>query len=165
MEFTVEVSDVDLATELRPETEYQHSETIGDAVVRVLANRFADNRALWPPLMQRVTELRDKEITQQIAPLIAEAIGASFTKTNAFGESTGETSTLREVIVAEVARTVTKPVSSGYSETLLQKIVREEVAKTFTNVVRNEVAKARDLVGDRIGAEIASAVKAGLRTR
>jgi hypothetical protein len=165
MEIDVKVGDVDLTTELYPETEYRHPETIGDVVARELANRFVNNRDLWPPLMQRVTELRDEEIRAQIAPLIAEAIGGGITQTNAFGETTGKPTTLREVIVAEVKRTVTKPVSSGYSETLLQKIVREEVAKTFTTVVREEVAKARDLVADKIGEEIASSVKAGLRAR
>ena len=55
--------------------------------------------------------------------------------------------------------------SYGSNQTVLQKLVAEEVQKAFKTVIAEEVKQARALVADQIGEQVAEAVKAGMKAR
>jgi hypothetical protein len=76
---------------------------------------------------------------------------------------TGQTTTLRELIMEEVKRIVTNKAMGNSQLTLLQALVRAEVAETFKKDVITEVAAAKHMVAGEIGATVAAAVREGLR--
>jgi hypothetical protein len=107
-------------------------------------------------LYHRVALVTDEEIKAQVRPLIAEALARSIQKTNQFGESTGQPTTLSEAIMAEVQRQLTKPTqgdSYGGSmrrKTLVQEIIGAEVERTIRRELADEISKARAQVSAAI---------------
>lgn len=167
MNITVQVDEITLDTVIRKiydDDDGPATYTVGDAVAFQLVDRIVRSES-WPSLRDRVTEIRDEAIRDRVAPLIEEALTGSIQKTNLYGEPTGQQTTLREVIMAEVKRAMTKPTDS-YSrsgQTIVGKIVADEVSKAFTTVVRDEVEKAKALVAEQIGAAVAERVQATLK--
>jgi hypothetical protein len=171
MDINVTVSDVTLDTLVREADEYRDGggSTIADVVADKLVKRITSDGDTWTPLRDKITGIRDGEIRAAVAPLIAEALTKSLTLTNTWGEPTGKTTTLAEVIAAEARKQLTQPVNDSYhssdKRSIVQKLVADEVRKAFADVVAAEVAKARDLVSAEIGQMVAASVKAGLAKR
>jgi hypothetical protein len=164
MDITVNVDNVSLETVVREYRDDEgHQYTIGDMVADRLARHVIGDRDAWPPFRDAVTEIRDDEIRKAVAPLIAEALSRSLP------QPTGPATTLSEVIAAEARKQLSAKVSNDYrssdNRSVVQKLVAEEVTKAFGSVIADEVKRARELVGDQIGDQVAAAVKAGLAKR
>jgi hypothetical protein len=169
MDITVNVDNVSLETVVREYRDDEgHQYTIGDMVADRLARHVIDDRDAWPPFRDAVLQIRDDEIRAAITPKIAEALNGTRKQTNSFGEETGPATTLAEIIAAEARKQLAGKTGDHYSSdrrSVVEKLVADAVSKAFGSVIADEVKKARELVGDQIGDQVAAAVKAGLAKR
>lgn len=144
--------------------------TLGDAVAgKLTAMLVKDER--YASLRKRFLEIREEEIRRAVQPIVIDAINAPVQKTNTFGEATGGTTTVRELIVAEAKKIAERPFDTSYNsrsgnETALGKFVREQIAAAFTKelaaVVAAEKAKVVAAVRAKAADLIADAVKQGV---
>lgn len=169
MEITVNVDEATLADVIHEaRDDYGHDVTLGSEVARRLANHVIHDRETWPPFRDRVLQIRDEEIREQVRPLIAEALAKSLQQTNNFGEPTGQTTTLSEVIVAEAKRVMTQKAGDSYNRsnrTILQDMVAKEVQAALAKEIADAVKQARAEVASQIGGMVAAAVEQGMRQR
>lgn len=140
MEITVNVDNVDLNTVIGETVVYDgdgepHNEggrTIADVVVDAVTNRLcqAVTGSHGREVYRRIAEVRDDEIRSMVRPIIEAALVDEIALTNTYGERTGKVTTLREVIVAETHKVLTK--RDGYSggPTVVEKLIRDEVSRT-----------------------------------
>lgn len=170
------IDGIDLNTVIGERARYDHDieesvtegVTLGDEVAkRVTAKLTKDEE--YPGLRKRFLTIRDEEIRKAVEPIIAEAISGPIQKTNVYGEPTGQSTTLRELIMAETQRLTTAKAGDSYSrgnETVLAKFVREQIAAAFTKelaaVVAEEKAKVVAAVRAKAADLIAEAVKQGV---
>lgn len=173
---TVEgVEPIDMATPIETRTRYdadgdreEYDVTIGHLVAgKVFAELKKDER--WGGIKGRFLEIRDEEIRKAVEPIVAEAIAGPVQQTNLYGEPTGKTTSIRELIVAEASKLLTKSADNynrGQGETVLQKFVREQIAVAFTKELAAVVAKEKEKVVAAVRAKaadlIADAVKQGV---
>jgi hypothetical protein len=151
--------------------EYEEREvTIGHLVAnQVTAHLTRDDN--WGGIKRKFLEIRNEEIRKAVEPLVTEAISGPITKTNVYGEPSGETTTIRELIMAEAKTLLTKSADqyNRNSETVLQKVVREQISAAFTKelaaVLAEEKAKVVAAVRAKGAELIAEAVKQGLGVR
>ncbi len=142
--------------------------TLGDAVASKIVTRLADSGEWWDSLRKQVHDQREEIIREEVTPVILETIRGPIPRTNSYGEITGQTTTLRELIIAEVKRMLTVRASEFGGDaqlTLLQKTVRDAVAHQFGKEVTAAVLEARETMADGIAATVAAAVKAGMKAR
>jgi hypothetical protein len=160
---TVTVDEVTLDTVLH---EYDGEQTtVGDQVAFAIMQKLVSDRDVYPLLRKRVSQIRDEEIRAAVTPLITETLTRPFRQTNGYGEAAGPETTLSALIVAEAKALMTKP-ADAYSrsgQTVLGKIVAEEVSRAFKTVVADEVKRAKAEVAAQIGAMVAESVAAGMR--
>ena len=164
MNVTVLVDDVTLSTVVEEWGEEGHRTTVADKIVERITDHIVRGRE-WDPLRQRVERIRDEEIREQIKPIIAEAVSKPFATTNYYGEPTGQTTTLREVITAKVKDYLNNS-SYGNRENNVQKIVREEVHRAMSAELREAIKSEREKVVAAVRAQaaelIADAVRQGV---
>lgn len=156
MDITVNVENIDLGDYIDSHYDSDGDRvpggTLADAVVRQLVEKFSRSDT-WKGIAERVQAIRDDEIRVQLAPVITEALTASIDRTNSYGEKTGQTTTLRELIAAEAKRYLTEP-SDSYSRdktSRLQAAVRKAVAEAFKDEVGGAVKEVRDAVSTAVG--------------
>lgn len=178
MQINVTVADiesVDLTTVVGERTRYDldleenvsEDVTIGDEVAKRITAKLtkADE---YPGLRKRFLDIRDDEIRKAVEPIVAEAIAGPIQKTNVYGEPNGQTTSIRELIMAEANSLLTKSADSYNrgSETVLGKYVREQIAAAFVKelaaVVADEKAKVVAAVRAKAADLIAEAVKQGV---
>ena len=165
MNITVTVDEVTLDTIVHS---YDgDSVTVGDRVVQAITQHLVASKDVYPPLRDQVSKIRDEEIREQVRPLITEALTEPVQLTNQWGDPVpgAKQTTLREVIVAEARKQFTAKADS-YSrsgQTILQKLVADEVTAAIRAVVADEVKRARAEVATQIGAMVAESVAAGMR--
>jgi hypothetical protein len=166
---------IDLGTVVNTEAYYDHETDERIPAQRTLADVIADKvtrkltaESYYGDLKRRVTAIRDEEIREAIEPIITEAISGEIQKTNSFGEPTGKSTTIRELIMSEARTLLTKSADSygRGSETVLQKWVREQIAAAFTKELAAVVAQEKEKVVAAVRAKaadlIADAVKQGV---
>lgn len=173
---TVDTEGIDLTTVVGERSRYDHNleesvtqeVTLGDEVAKRITARLTKDEA-YPGLRQRFLTIRDEEIRKALEPIVTDAIAGPIQKTNNYGEPSGGTTTLRELIMAEAQRLATAKVGDGYrgsNETVLAKFVREQIAAAFTKelaaVVAEEKAKVVAAVRAKAADLIAEAVKQGV---
>ncbi len=141
--------------------------TIGEVVAaRVTAELTKDES--YPGLRKQFLAIRDEEIREAVKPIVEQVILAPVQRTNEYGEATGETTTLRALVVAETKKVLAlKADSYGRgSETVLQKFVRDEISAAFkkelAEVLAEEKAKVVAAVRAKAADLIADAVKQGI---
>lgn len=178
MNINVTVADIDgidLTTVVGERTRYDHDleesvsqdVTLGDEVAKRITARLTKDDE-YPGLRKRFLDIRDEEIRKAIEPIVTEAISGEIHKTNTYGEPTGQTTTIRELIMAEAKAYVTKSADSYNrgGETVLQKWVREQIATAFAKelatVMAEEKAKVVAAVRTKAADLIAEAVKQGI---
>lgn len=141
--------------------------TLGDIVATKLVKELTrDDR--WSGLRKRYLELREEEIRAAVRPLVEDALNGPIQKTNVYGEPTSGTTTMRELIMAEVNKVIHER-SDKYrsdSPTMLQatisKAVRTELGKELQAVFDAEKQKVVDAVRASAAELVAEAVKKGL---
>lgn len=142
--------------------------TVGGLVAaQIVAQLVKDTR--WPTMKETFMEIRREEIRAAVRPSIDQALSAPIQKTTGYGQPVGEPTTLAEIIAEEARQYMAKPSDSFRNEkgTLLQQAVRTEVARAFQQGIADAVKQARDAVtveiGNQVGAQIAAAVRKGIK--
>lgn len=177
MQINVTVADiesVDLTTPIETRTRYdedgdreEYEVTLGHLVASKVTAQLSKDDS-WGGIKKRFLDIRDEEIRKAVAPIVEEAITGPIQKTNNYGEPTGQTTTVRELVMKEASALLTKSADSygRGSETVLQKFVREQIAAAFTKelaaVVAEEKAKVVAAVRAKAADLIADAVKQGI---
>jgi len=174
MNITVNVDEISLDTVVADivrydseDGEYRDGErTVADIVAeQITALLVKDDR--WNSLRDRVLQIRKEVIREALLPVIEQAMGGAFQKTNTFGEPVGPEITMRQVIADEAKKMMTQPADSYNRDkgTVLQQMVRKEVEAALGAEIRDAVKQAREQVSGEIGSMVASAVQAGLKAR
>lgn len=131
------------------------ADVVTDLASRALVADLTRDRDQWSSMRTRVATIRDEEIRAALAPLITQALDGSIQRTNDYGEPVGPATTLRDMIVAQVNDSLTKPRKRDGSsfaakdETLVQAVVREHVERALTKELTEAVAIAK---GEVVGA-------------
>jgi hypothetical protein len=179
MNITVKVDDVSLSTVVDEVFEYVEDDfggserkagerTVAHLVADMIVDRLAQDRDRWYELSRTVTEIKRDVIREAVLPMVEQAIAEPLTKTSAYGDPIGGTTTLREVIVDEARKLLDRRANdypSNNTQTVLQKIVAEEVQRAFAAEIKDAVARARASVADEIGKQVAGAVAAAMKAR
>ena len=167
MDIKVSVESIDLGDYIdghRDEDgDYVPGGTLADAIVRQLVDKFSRTDT-WKGIGERVQSIRDNEIRVQLAPVITEALNGPIARTNSYGEKTGQTTTLRELIAAEAKRYLSEP-SDSYSRdktSRLQAEVRKAVAAAFQDEIAAAVKEVRDAVSAELGTNVSEMVSAAM---
>lgn len=150
MQINVTVENADLGSTV-PQP-YGEDITLGSLVAQEVASEFKQTEG-WDGIRKRFQNLRDEEIRAQVAPIIAEAIHTPVVRTNVYGEPTGESTTLRELVVKEAREALTRR-EDRYGRdntTNLQKVIRAEVQAAFVKEVAAVVKEVRAQVVAEIG--------------
>ena len=177
MNITVKIDEVTLGTvvdEIGTSYDFDgdietagHPVTIAHLIAEQAVDRLArDDR--WQTLTKRVHDIRTEMIREAVRPAIEEAVHGPIRKTNHYGEPVGtETTTLRDLIADEARKILTQRAGeySRNGETVISKIVAEEVHKAFTAEIKDAVQQARAQVATEIGQQVASAVAAAMKAR
>jgi hypothetical protein len=133
---------------------------VDKAATRLFAKVVKDQDGEYLTLRDRVKAITDDEIRTRIAPMIEEAIATPLRKTNTWGEPTGETTTLRDVIVAEAQAFLNRPADQYAREksTVVQAFIRQEVAAAVKAELADALAKAKAEVFGAVKANAASII-------
>jgi hypothetical protein len=154
IEVTVDVDKIDLNTVMHEGDDYERSETLADIIADKAMERLVKS-AGWKSVEDRVSEIRDGEIRSRVAALVEEAMKEPTQRTDGWGNPKGPQTTLREMVM-EAATTVMQARSGGYgSETVAQKIVREEVSTAFRKELAEAIAAEKAKVVALVRAEAA----------
>lgn len=167
MEITVNVEKIDLAEHISSHYDEDGdrvpSGTLADVITHQLVTQFAKSDS-YRGLAERVQTIRDEEIRAALAPLITEALEKPFARTNAYGEPTGQSTTLREVVVEQAKSYLAE--RDGYggrdNPTRLQKAIREQVEAAFKAEVAQAVKDVREAVAKQFGGSVTDAVTAAV---
>jgi len=146
--------------------------TVGDLVVEKLVTQLTRSDQ-YPSLTQRIREVREEEIRDQIRPTVERVIAEPVQRTNGYGQPTGNPVTLTELILAE-AKAMLTAVDTSYGsrsgdkrETVIQRLVRETVDKAIraelAEVIAAEKAKVVTVVRARAAELIAESIKAAIK--
>lgn len=125
--------------------------TLADAVVDKLVEKLAEDER-YPSLRDLVQRVRESILREKLEPIIEEAINGEIRLTNEYGEPKGKATTLREYIVEEAKKLITRArrnARGGY-DSLLQEVVDNKVRAALTNelkgVLQDEKQKVKELV-------------------
>jgi hypothetical protein len=124
MQINVNVDNTDLSTAIGEKRTYDEDGdyvgtepiTLADEVVAQLVKdlRVSDE---YKTLRQHVAEIRDEVIRDRIKAEVDAAFAAPLTETNKYGQPTGNTTTLVELVIAEVSKFMSEKVSrNGYPD-------------------------------------------------
>lgn len=131
--------------------------TLGHLVAEIVTERAIQSATKdeYRGLRNRVSEVRNEVIREKVAPLIEEALTGEIRKTNSYGEPTGQTTTLRDEIMAEAQRTLTKPTGSSYDrqKSLLQTIIEKEVSQVLRKELTDVLAEEKKKLINAVRAE------------
>lgn len=164
----VDLKELDLGDVIR--RKYGEDVTLADELIKALMAEIMHGDE-YKSLARHVEELRDEEIRKQITPMIAEALENPIAITNTYGEPSGKTTTLREVIVGEAKKYWSAPFDQ-YSRdkgSKLQALVRGHVDAAFKAEIADAVKAAKEAVASQLGKSVSDvvteAVRAGLNAR
>lgn len=171
MDITVNVENIDLSDYIESHRDDEGDRvpagTLGDVIARQLVEKFSRSD-LYDGLRERVQKIRDEEIRAQLAPAIAEALANPIRRTNSWGETTGEETTLREVIVAEARKWLNSKKDDGYGRatnaTNIQVMIRKAVEDAFQAEIADAVKQAREAVVTQLGTDVGDQITAVVRT-
>lgn len=140
--------------------------TVADKVAKIIANEVM-RKPEYAALRERVTNTRQDMIREALAPILAEALQKPLYKTNTYGERTGQTTTLTEVIMEEARQAWALSKNSyGSRQDTINEIIAAEVKKQITGEIQKAVkatqVAALKAVGDLAAAPVVEAVKQAL---
>lgn len=159
MDININVDNVDLTDVISRDYD-DNPTTLGDRIADKLVKDFAKSD-LYRGIAERVRAIRDEEIRRQLTPVLAEAINTPIVKTNTYGEATGATTTLREIIVKEAREhlaTRDQSYSARDTRTVLQKMIHAEVQSAFKAELADAVKEAREAVVTGLGTTVSEMV-------
>lgn len=157
--------------EQEEETGYRDYEevSLGEAVTAALAaqlsmrvDREADEirHEARRRMAEHVAQVRTEVIREQVAAMVRDQLAKPIRKTNTWGESVGEETTLTDLIAKEVKDYLSETAPRrGYSDRereggLLQ-LLRAAVTDAMQKELRGEIEKARAAVREQVAARAA----------
>lgn len=167
MEIKVEVDNLSLSDVIHEGDEYNRSVTVADMVVDRIVSRLVGSNDM-PDLYRRVASIRDDVIREHLQPLISAALNKPVQKTNEYGRPRGEPIPLTELILTEVKSYLGKPLDRniGRTETVVQKLIREEVERALLTELRDVIAEEKKRIvaamRSKAAGIIAATIEAGL---
>lgn len=176
MNIEVKVDDVSLNTIVAEAVGYDENSgdlyekggvTVAHLVASMVVDRLVQDRDRWYEMSRTVTEIKRDVIREAVLPMVEKAIAEPIQKTSVYGDPIGDPVTLREVIVDEARKLVNKPAEqySRSGQTILQKVVAEEVRAAFGEEIKDAVKQAREQVAGEIGQQVAAAVANAMKGR
>ncbi|MEV7814284.1 hypothetical protein AB0P05_26700 [Streptomyces flaveolus] len=128
--------------------------TVADKVAKLIKDAVVKSPE-YTSLKERVTQIRNQEIREAVQPLIREALERPIRKTNYYGEATGQTTTLSEIIMDEAKKVFTE-VKDSYRDKrpFIQAVVADEVKKAFQKDIQEQVQKAREAIATQLGTSV-----------
>lgn len=128
--------------------------TVADKVATLIKDAVVRSPE-YTGLKERVTEIRNQEIREAVKPLIREALERPIRKTNYYGEATGQTTTLSELIMEEAKKVFTE-VKDSYRDKrpFIQAVVADEVQKAFQKDIQEQVKQAREAIAKQLGQNV-----------
>lgn len=135
--------------------------TLEDVVLGMAAKELADRAVRdrtdgpYNTLKDRVQSIRDEVIREQIEPLITDALSRPIKRTNSFGESVGEETTIR-ALIAEKAEDALKvsntrnPNRFRDTDTTLTKFIADEVDRALKAELKKSLDEAKAQVLARV---------------
>lgn len=169
MNITVNVDKIDLNEQIEAHYDHETDERVpggifADLVAHQLVTKFAKSDS-YAGLTERVRTIRDEEIRKLLEPALAEAFQAPIHATNSYGEKTGASTTLRELIMIEARKLVSQPADRSWNEktTVLQKAIREQVDAAFKAEIAEAVKEAKAAVVEQLGTTVAQLVTDAVR--
>lgn len=175
MEIKIDVSNVDLSSVIDAQYRQVGEDEYASSGVRlgdVVASRIADDLKRddsYLGLRKRVMGIRDEEIRALVRDQVTAALEAPLQQTNHYGEPTGQSTTLRELIMVEATKFFTEKTGDYNSpkftaaERAIAAAVKDVLTKEITELVAEEKKKVVAAVRSKAGEIIADAVKQGLR--
>ena len=120
-------------------------------------------------LHRQARDERIELIRERLAPQVEEALSGDIQKTNAHGEPNGQTTTMRELVIAEITRVINAKgdrFHSGDAEPLINRVITFEVNRALTTELSQVFAAEKEKVVAAVRAQaaelVADAVKKGL---
>jgi hypothetical protein len=137
-------------------------ELIVEEAARQLMGRIVKDETVYKSLRGQVADAIARGIDARVVPLIEEAFEGPVIRTNAYGEPTGATTTMRahifEVVQGHMRRTNNR---SEYDQTVYDKALRRVTADVLANEYATEIdaqkATIRDAYRDAAAAVLAAA--------
>lgn len=171
---------VDLSTVIGDEIAYSESDTgyterqartLGDLVAEKLADRIyagLDHERRYE-LVKTASAERVKLIRERLVPQVEEALSGEIQRTNNYGEPNGQTTTMRELVIAEITRVINASGDRHYNgseASLITRVVTAEVNRALTTELNAAFKAEKDKVVAVVRAQaaelVAGAVKKGL---
>lgn len=142
------------------------SGTLADLICRQALDKLAKGEP-WNNLAKRIEQITTEEIRAHVVDLLKDAITGDIRRTNTYGEPYGEPTTLRAVIGEEAKTALTRSVDGyGQRQTVLQKLVREQIEQAMkaelSEAIAEERAKVVAAVRTQAAKLIAEAVTIGV---
>lgn len=123
--------------------------SIADTIVEAAARQLLEgiDKDVKRGLRDRVSAVRNEVIREAVKPVIDEALQEPLQRTNSFGEPVGQETTLRELIIEETRKQWQQANNNSGGvrrrETYIEKVVREEIEKTFAAELKVTIDEAK----------------------
>ncbi|KKN74322.1 hypothetical protein LCGC14_0391230 [marine sediment metagenome] len=132
----------------------EDGQTAGDQVLAMAASQLLEqlgrDEAL-SNLRAKASNIRDEMIRERFAPLLETALDAAVQRTDAFGQTKGEPTTFREVVVEQIQKFLTEKrydnrVGHTSQRTAVQEFIEESVDRVVKRELTAEITEAREQV-------------------
>jgi hypothetical protein len=138
--------------------------TFADAIVercadKLMAKIIHDETSGYDSLRKKVATRATELIDARIAPLVEDVVTKGWTKTNAYGEPTGHTTTIREIVVEQIGKHLIRRPNARFDsdKSTFDKVLDTTIASVLAKELAAEVTAAKDVVRKQVAAS-ASAV-------
>lgn len=171
----IDIKDIDLTEKIGAyydeDGDLIGGKSVADAVVAKLVAQ-ATKGDYSSSLKQRVQEIRDEEIRCRIAATVDGALAEPINLTNSYGQRTGQTVTLTELIMQAAEKWLSETERdrrTDRSERRINLLVRTQVDEALKTEIAEAVRAAKDAVAKQLGKSVSDvvteAVRAGLTAR
>lgn len=173
----VDGDNVDLTTVIGQHKAYDtdgeylgtEDETLGHALTAELTKQLLKTDD-WRGVKGLVKQIREEEIRAAVQAEIAEALTTTVPITNTYGESTGQTTTIRALIADMAKEALTKTNDRyGSGESAVRKVLRDQVDKALVTELLTTIKEEREKVVTAIRGKaaelIAKSIEQGLGGR
>jgi len=171
----IDAKDLDLAEKIGAyydeDGDLIGGKSVADAVVSKLVAQAAQGDYA-KDLKRRVEEIRDEEIRRRISAAVESALAEPINLTNGYGQRTGQTVTLTELIMQTAEKWLSETERdrrTDRSERRINLLVRTQVDEALKTEIADAVKAAKETVAQQLGKSVADvvtdAVRAGLTAR
>lgn len=136
--------------------DYAPSETVEEAIIRCAGeaawNAVSNKSDNWSKAV-KVSEIRAELIRERLIPIVEEAISQSIQQTDNFGSPRGEPITIAEYVTKLTTEYLTKETDYRTKETVVKKLIREQVERTVNDQLIAAMKDAQKEVMDAVKAQ------------